>query len=494
MLLNNQNSSDAFLFSFGRKYILLFGWICSFTIITVIWLWASVNPLWISLWCAFGMIALNIHTKSQRKYFAPFFMTILYFFGYLLALIYVVIHKNSFHLNDRYAYILLEDLKSKDMLRLTLVLAAGLAGIICTTFVSEYFSKRTGNFSSLQIPGKNKNVSNNKTYILICSWLVGSVLLLLCMWLLRIGRGGLSNQTILPFKLAGIMVYSRSFLIPFIGIVFLEINLNHGRTKQVWFILYSIIFIGLLGSITAMSRSYFFYATIPPITYLILKEWRNNQNQRILALSLLLCVIASVIMVSFVHNLRTTGFTGDTLSLSKLNVHDSESAIAEGATKLVTLAVTRTIGLQELLRVYDASIHDISAPIAVFWGSDKQYLNFLLLQVTGRKFESSDGTTSFGYGFGLWGGWFMSGSYILVFLASFVFSLLIVFVENIFLRKGFQICTIYLSLTLSMWTWGGIYLFFLKRAIFMIIVCYFVMIKLQKWSNPNPETIYPNVQ
>jgi hypothetical protein len=429
------------------------------------------------------MISLYLHTKPHRRYFAPLLMALLYFLGYLLALIHVVMHKNSFFATERYSYLLLESLENRDMFRLTLVLTSGMAGIICATLIAEsIFRNQLGKISSRPLPAWNSGLSGGRVRILIWLWLAGSLFLMLLMWNLGIGRGGLMNETILPFKLAGIMVYSRNFLIPFIGIVFLEMCLRNNQNKLVWKILFMLIFLGGVGSITAMSRSYFFFTVLPPLFYLTLKTDWSKWNRGTLVLLVLSCVIAAIFMVTLVQALRGIGYTGDRLSLGLLRTDHGALNMTEGAEKLVSLAITRVIGLQELLRVYDAEINDIRAPISVFIGRNKPYISFLLSQVTGRSFES-DGFTAFGYGYGLWGMWFMSGSYLLVFLASSVFSLLVILVEELFLRKGAQLCALYLSLTLTMWTWGGVYLFFLNRAVIMVMICYVIMLKLRRRSN-----------
>ena len=102
-------------------------------------------------------------------------------------------------------------------------------------------------------------------------WLVVSLSIILLAWYLRIGRTGITDQTALPFKMTGILVVSRTYVIPASGAILFSTALKVDNKRVVATILPMLLVVGSIGAIASLSRGFIVFCVFPPIMFMLLE-------------------------------------------------------------------------------------------------------------------------------------------------------------------------------------------------------------------------------
>lgn len=177
-----------------------------------------------------------------------------------------------------------------------------------------------------------------------------------------------------------------------------------------------------------------------------------------------------LVLIPSIDLLRGALYTGQSVStISTLDLSEGMSLLGSLG-KIIDLVTGRIIGFRELVFVANLHEHDVWAPWRVFAGDDS-FTSMLSRSLFDFEQDAS-GETAFGYGLGLWGMLYLSGSFLLVFIGSAMATSVVLAFEEIFLIRGYEQLPIYMAVNVGLWVWGGIDWFLLSRLIVTALFCY----------------------
>jgi hypothetical protein len=447
----------------ARKYIRIGYLISLIFVVSVFFIDEKVNLILGLIWAGASFWVICFTTNRDRRYYTPLFVAIFYLFGYLIAFAILLLNKNTSLIAGNY----IDSFFSFTSAQVFSIISITITGVFAVIFATLVFEKF---FSKTQIKKDNNylKLSMNTIYL----WFFLSCALLVVMWVLGVGRGGLQNSTLLPFRLAGIMVYARNFLVPFVGTFFFGIYMcNNPRLALHIFRL--IVCLGILATVTSLSKSIFIFYCAPTVLFVFFTLGRKEWLYRVfLRYSLLTLVLFSFLIV-FLETLRTLGYHNQNINLiSQLSLLEF-SDMKTGFLRILTLSISRIIGLKELILINSSTLFDSKGPLMVFF-ENTEYINSVLLDVF-NIIPQNDGFTSTGIGFGLWGMLYLGGSLLMVFGGTFLLYLFPLFVEEVFLRENEKILSLFFSVQLGLWFFGGVNMSFLFRTSIMLFLCYLTM-------------------
>jgi hypothetical protein len=467
----------------ARTVLRLFGILSSVHVLGVLAVDDSLSCVWGLLIVGIGLLSLWIYTSPKRKYYAPLILTAFYFSGYLLSLPYILLHKDEIPLRG-WGSIGSFGFTDSEFAPVVLVILAGMSGVLTATLIAEkVFTRR--NITAPSDDAGAQFVSPQRRYFWILLWFFLSACLVMLMWHLEIGRTGLTGKIRLPLKMVGLLYYLRQIFVPFCGILFLNECLRFNDAKAANLVLILLIAIGVLGAFGAVSRGAFAFNVFPAVLYLLFTSHGHNLNQKLfLRFSAASCVIA-VAIVFLVQALRDYGYQTDSLKISESlsvlgGVRDFD--FFKALSMFLHLATRRIGGLQELLAVSSSNIHGIGIPLRLFTG-DGSFSDALTYTVFGFHPATTE-TLAFGISFGMWGQLYLSGSYWVVYLGTALYTGIIIFVEQIYHRKGVSSAALFFAVLLSFQLWCVVGMNYLSRFAVLMCMCVTFMSFLTGTTKP----------
>lgn len=475
--------------SFSRRILLLFGLIVSAYVMVVFAIDDSLYFFWGVMLAGIGLFSLLIYTKRRRRYYSPLIFTIFYFLGYLLSCCHVLLNKDDIS-RSGFGAIGSFMFTDSNFLILFLVITAGMGGIMTVTLLAEkIFGCRC------RIAAKRKIGSyflSKKQLLMWCLlWFCFSVCLILLMWHLEIGRTGLVGKTRLPFRLVGFFVYLKGIFIPFCGILLLDICLRGAWKRMASLVLMLLIVIGIFSSLGANSRGAFAFTVFPAILFLLFTSRRNNLSQRLFVRFSVIGLIVGCVVMFSVNIVRSFAYANVSWSLTDAlnlltNLKSADFDFFKMIANYMRLLTERVGGIRELLAVIGSNVSDIEIPVKMFMGMiSADIYQSICNSVMGFVPFAGDGL-GFGITYGMWGQLFLSKSYLVVYLGTAFLVGIVIFLEEVFLRKGLYSVALFISIFLSFQFWESASMFLLSRFTVTSLICYltvlYVLKKIRKIS------------
>ncbi|OQX54105.1 MAG: hypothetical protein B5M53_06150 [Candidatus Cloacimonas sp. 4484_209] len=466
---------------FAQRLFRLFGCFSSAYVLLIFAIDGSLHFLWGVLLVGIGLISLFIYTGSKRRYYSPLIFTIFYFLGYLLAFTNILVNKNEIPAIG-YGAIGSFGFTDEEFFQVVVVIYIGMTGIMVATFLAErVFNRRyVINEGRLNLPFLHSKTFSLRNWVLL--WFIFSVSLILFMWHLGIGMVGLKPKITLPFKLVGTLVFLKTTFVPSIGIFLLGLALYTNRKRLTDLVFGMLVFVGILGSLASISRGYIATTASPALLFMVLTTYKGDWKKKRVLFYMVILLITTVISIQAVAILRNIGFrTGDVSIYEPYVISGKQGKldVVEAFSSFIPFVLERVPGIRSLLAVLSSSVSELYASWAVFIGDS--YVENILLSVYGFLPLVGD-IHAFGTGFGLFGMFALSGSYIMIFLGAMISCLIVIFIENLFIKKGIYPVACFFSLYLSMKIWHGLYLFFLIRDGVIILLCYVLIMRVLKLS------------
>jgi len=475
------NTQISIVSPFARRILWIFGILSSAYVLIVFAIDDCLSFFWGPLLVLIGLFSLYIYTKPQRRYYSPLVLTIFYFLGYLISFADILLNKSDAPVSG-FMSIGLFGFTDDEFLKVVLAIFVGMSGILFATFSAERIFKRF-HVVSVKRDAQTFFIKAKSLQNWAWIWFTSSVSLIFLMYYLEIGRIGLKGSTTLPFKLVGTFFFFRNVVVPFGGLLLLGLSLNADKKGLTKLLLWMLILVGALGSIAGISRGYFVFTISPALFFMLLTSYKSGWNRKMLFRFIFVAFIMVLVLVVLVQNLRNAGYaTGDLSIYESYRVLTARSDfdLLKAISTFFSLATARIGGMRELLAGVSSGVNDLYAPWAIFI-TDSVYLQGLLLSVFGFLPSTSD-THAFGVGFGLWGMFTLSGSYMVIFIGTVASCLIVICVEELFIRKGRYSVACFFATYLCMQIWGNIYLFILVRNAIMIAICYVIMNRVLKSS------------
>ncbi|MFH1062515.1 MAG: hypothetical protein V1747_06480 [Candidatus Omnitrophota bacterium] len=471
---------ERIIYPYARNLLFLLALLASLYIIGVI----VVNDYQIIVpvtWLIFmGLFSIYKYTNKNRRYYTPIILTIFYFFGYLLSLANTLMNKSNlraigFKAIGSFGFSFWE------YLSLTFIISTGMLGILCSVVFMEKFKNSCRSLFRYFNPNKKQIIRINYVIISLLIWFLISTAIFLYMNKIGIGRTGLKPETLLPFKLVGILFYVKLILIPCLGCFLFGVILETNNKILINLSIILLILLGIIGSISGISRGSLIFSVLPSFIYMLFKSHKNDFKRKILKSYSIIAILLLMILIPLVLGMRNIGYAGGKIDFSTaINILKSFKVadLPGAAGSLISLILDRVMGINELYAVFSSGIKDLYAPWALFI-TDGAYLEKIIKAVFGFV-PSNEGNLAFGVGFGLWGVLQLSGSYSVIFLGTFVACSLSMAIEEIFIRNGMYYVACFFAINFGMLVWEGLYVSRLSRTLLMIFICLIITVSLKK--------------
>lgn len=396
-----------------------------------------------------GSLLALFSSAPSRCYYTPLVFTLWFHLGCVLSFADLILNEALFrsHPNPATAAFAFTD---GEMWLATVYLAAGAAAIVLLTLFAERFIAR-------DIPGRARSFRDAGIAAnAVVMWTVISLILAVVLIYLQIGRTGLVNKTELPFHLAGVLSFSRSYVVPALGLLIVDLLMNgrHGLILKAMFGAFFLV--GMAGSISALSRGYLGFVVIALSIYFIVNLGRHQVNLRSFVYWVVGAVPLLLLAIFLVNSLREKGFSGHELSLPSVLSMLMESRLTDLGlifTDFFNLAVGRIGGLQELLGTLSAPhVWDSWNPWLLFT-ENVDAMAWLQRSVLGFM-TYSDATVGFGYSYSLWGSLSLGGSLWHVILGTGAYLLALLLMEECFFRLNLSAVALSLAVNVGFQFWG----------------------------------------
>jgi len=448
------------------------GWLLICGIWSVAALVASDTELSVLWGVAISVLALCLFTyltARGRMFLTPAFLGLVFGTGYSLSFGALVtrsevLPSEGWGSVGRFAF------TNQDMVSPMLVIVAGVLGIAGGTRIAEslWSSLRTRPILRRQ---------DNPSMTSLASWALASGFVIAICAVLGIGRVGLSDSTLLPFKLAGILVVVRGYLLPALGGLLVQRAVTARGQGRLFQTLLLLTCVGAAATFSAVSRGLGGAYMVPAILYAIARQSSFRLPLRRFASALSLVVLVLVVGGSIVTMQRNTLYFGDGwMSLSELTSQtEGVSDFSEGAFSTFSgLLGGRLSGIDVFLALVSGpGVHpDPTIPLKVFVGDD-DLSQSLVIETLGFAPAGSEGTggLAFGIGFTLWGILALGGTILMPFLGTALLMIFVCSIEGLLTRFGEEGMGAVLGCLVALNAWGAPTWFYVSRQVAVVAVC-----------------------
>lgn len=486
-------SSDFLVSHQGRKAFLLMNAACIPIVFFVSLLQGTFNPFIGLAVAAIGMALTIFGTSPERRHFTPLVWAVWFNAGCLMSFVDLLVNESDYRtratpMTGSFAY------TNGEMWQVVLYLTLGAISIVAGTLVSERYLAR---HRPATIARRRFN-SPEAALGSIAIWTIAGIALSLFMFANQIGRTGLVDQSQLPFRLAGILSYSRLYLVPCLGFLIFDMLMVSRMSRYAMAMVLALLVVGFIGSITALSRGYLGFLAIMMSLYLVANLGRYGIA--IKAFFKIIPGIAIVLAISifYVNALRTSGFSGKTVDVQNALYVLQESPLEDFSNMLIPIfqmAASRIGGLQELLAVLSApNAWHVWNPYHIFV-ENPDITNWLQLRVFGFMTVTTD-TISTGNSFSLWGTLALSGSLPILAAWTMLCVGLIMLIEETFIRLGTPTIAQTLAVYVGIQAWGFANVSVASKIAGMMLIVYlttriFLRFCAAPWAIASPTTRVP---
>ncbi len=453
----------------GRRVFLCFCLVEALGLLLIGACQETFSPLIGPCLAAIGFALVVFATSPARCYYSPLVFSMWFNLGCVLSfadlMINEAIHRS--HPNPATAAFAFTD--GEMWLGVSYLAVGALAIVVATLFAEKFVARDT--------PSRPRAFRDQGIAVkAVIGWTVLSLILMVVLAYLQIGRTGLVNKTELPFHLAGLISFTRSYAVPVFGLLIVDMLVSgkYGLILKCMFV--GLVLVGLAGSITSLSRGYLGFLVIALSLYFVVNLGRHRANSRSLILWVAGAAPFLLLSIFLVNSLRDKGFAGQELSISSVGSYIGASRLTDLGlilTDFFNLAVGRIGGLQELLGTLSAPhVWDARNPWYLFM-ENEEVMSWLQRGVLGFV-TYGDATVGFGYSYSLWGSLALGGSMWHVLVGTCAYLAALLAMEEAFYRINLPVISLVLTVNVGFQFWGFANKTICINLLGIILVIYFI--------------------
>lgn len=411
---------------------------------------------------------------TKYKSFTFYFLSIFYILGYPIFL--AILHKN-FHLYNSSGWLSVGNFEFTSLKIRTLCLASFL--IMFGLSIGFYFNSRFNIYTNKINLYPYKANSNIKFRLkkAVNIWFISSLIIIIFMSLIGIGRTGLIDKIQLPFGIKAILYYSRLILIPLVGIYFLQASLAVDKFKLTINILIKIIILSVLIAFLSLSRSDI-VITLSPV-FIFLFATTNNSFKKKISRLLLISVIFIVFVTQFVQIFRNISYSNDSFDYKILTEQVNQYSISDIGENILVLLTLRQGGSRDLGVVLNSPYNDTKYIIKYFFQENEEAFMTDVWNFNIDEFLIEG--MSFGAGFNGFAWYAFGSNYLVIFLLSFITGSFLCYIELLFRRNNFYSVQIWLGLMLAILSWNTFLWLKFSRIIPFLFISLYIIKKIRKY-------------
>jgi hypothetical protein len=411
-------------------------------------------------------VFLQFYTTGKHRIFVvPSFVALLFATGHPLSLG-ALVNQSAGIPSDGWGSVGRFAFTNDAMTQPFLTIASGVCGIAVGTRLSEML------WTGLRSRTVLRKAADPSYYSLIAWALLCAAVIAICA-LLGIGRVGLSDAAELPFRLGGILVIGRGYLLPVLGARLVQQALDAEGQKRLIPALFMVAAVGAVASFGSLSRGLGALYMVPVMMFVVFHQSSRGRPIRRLGIVAGLMVAVLAIGGFVVSVQRTTVYAGDGWMSASEFAGETEQgggflgSVLNGSGALIG---DRLGGVSVFLALMSGPGRhpDLWAPIEIMNGDD------LLIEQVSREalgfVPETSGGLAFGVGLTLWGLLGLGGPVFMPFLGSLVLMLLVCSIEGSLAYYGEEGMGAVLGCLVAFNEWGQPSLFYLSRQAAVLVL------------------------
>lgn len=417
----------------------------------------AMNPVFILfpllITAIFGYFTLKSFYQGIGDYGGYLFF-IFIFLGYVINTAVVDANSDN-HVWGTWRSIGRFNFSSEEFLSLWIIVVVGSAGLIVGTQAAKKFG-----LSKFKKEVFHSGFVRSNIGFCLLVWAVFGISIQILMYKFGIGTHTVAASVDLPFKLNGALVFYRDAIhILILGYILSHIDNRRGFKK--WYLLL-IAVETVIATVTSLSKSAIIFRFAPLILYYFFN--RGFSVKRLFLIAIIVVPFFSLLTL-VISSLRIGNLSGGEYAVVQESLAGRFDLF-----DFFTLAMKRVTGAPELMAVVSYPNLSYETLIGFMTGTLSDSIGDLNIAFYGL--DLGDKMASKGFTF--FAVWYMSGSFLLVFLACSLMAFSVTFLEKLWQSKSLYLLSSFSSVLLafSFYARGG------NRALYSLLLCvvfYFIV-------------------
>jgi hypothetical protein len=274
---------------------------------------------------------------------------------------------------------------------------------------------------------------------------------------LGVGSNGLVHAA-LPFRLTGLLFYTRTLIFPMAGMYLFGVAVEHNRRRQAHTILLLSILIGAASFPVTLSKASLLYA----VAYLSIYAYHHRLSRKMVHWGIVSVVVLLPVTVLSVQVARNIAYSSGHLGSPKEIIEEfgtnfDSVTVTDSAASMRDLVLDRIVGAGELMAVTAGQSYSRKQIAQVLCGEGTKEdvgLGEIYYELYGLKPSTVDGVYN-GKVLGLFGLLYLSHEPLLVFIVSMFLGALVLSIEDLFHKKLNAAAAAFLGFMISLAVWEG---------------------------------------
>lgn len=415
-----------------------------------------------------GVFSLYVSIRGTVQYVTPIVLSLFYLLGYPLYLASIILNEDKYTKGGWMA-IGNFDFGSENFTELSVASGVLMLGLLVGCRLVQ---SRVSTIKLVQ--ERHVDISRNTLQQWITIWFLMSMALILFLAIYGLGRTGLQDETALPYGIKGVLYYVRLMIVPIIGAFLLQQAANSLDWKNLARVLICSFIIAGAVAIFAFSRSDPVIILLPLIVYLLMHQ--NAQLRRTASRAMVPCVIGIILMTQIVAVLRDYAYSTEGLSskdVDNVAKQIQDVTLNDIGDNLLMLLTIRQGGSRDMAVVMTSPYQDISYVWRFFMQIDEMdFMTDVWGFETGQLEQEG---TSYGTGFNGFAWYYFGRSLLFLFILSVLTGAFLIWVEDVFLKRGWRVVQIWVGFFMSLMFWNSFVWGRVWRVLPMLFVAYFIM-------------------
>jgi hypothetical protein len=397
-----------------------------------------------------GLGALWLSLHGRVVYLSTVAFPILFLIGYPLRIISIETNTSLDPLVDVSLFIGRFTFTKEAYWEFIKVALVGLFGLtLGQVVVLAFFCRKSS------VGTKSAVLVSNKLTTTIWWWFGLSIGVLLLSKVLGVGTNGLEPAA-LPFRIAGLLFFCRTLALPLVGMYLFGVAVENNMRRKTYAILKMTVIIGVASFPVTLSKAALLYSMLPYLAYLFIYSYQSRLSKKMVHWGAVAVILLLPVMVLSVQAARDLAYSQGKLAnaqeiIDEVSTSFGSASVSETTIAMRNLVLDRILGASELMGVVAGRPYSRRLIFEVLRGngtnedvgvSDVFYDLFGLMPATVNGVYN-------GKAFGLFGLLYLSHESILVFCLALFLGGLVLWIEDLFLRRmnagasalvGFMIC------------------------------------------------------
>lgn len=404
-----------------------------------------------------GMCSLWLATRGKVTYVSPVLFSMLFLVSYPLRVIRVEMNPRSFYFGSDFS-VGRFTFTNNAYWTFVGIAVLGLFGLTVGQIIMRSWLSRRRTIPKIR-------VKQNQVNLRFYGWLwfgISSAILILSK-ALGIGSLGLT-PVVLPLHLTGFFYFSRILILPLLGMYLFGVALETNQRRQARILVLMALSLGVLSFPITLSKASVLYSLLPYVVYLYICAHYYPLSRQMLRSIIISTILLLPLIVFGAQAARNVAYSTGRLASGREILEGFSSNIGshsaiELAKNSYGLMIDRLIGGCELMGVLagPSYSHELVLRVLLGQGTNPDLGYGKIFEDVYGVILTEGGGTYRGKGMGLFGHLYLSHDPFFLVLIALILGGLIIWVEDLFLRKINAAISAGVGFMIGLAIWEGVF-------------------------------------